>query len=99
MFLGVLLDHGKRTQNILKIKLPKQIGILCNAGPYLDQSALLCICYSYIHSYLNHANAVWCSTNGICLKNLLGKQINSIRVIFLKNKFAHTREFFKYNDI
>ena len=65
-FLGVLLDqhltwkeHIKFTEN----KIAKNIGILHKARPYLDKRALLCLYYSYIHSYQNYANTAWCSTN------------------------------------
>ena len=58
-FLGVLLDqhltwkeHIKLTEN----KIAKNIGILYKARPYLDKRALLCLCYSFIHSYLNYTN-------------------------------------------
>ena len=63
-FLGVLLDqhltwkgHIKLTEN----KIAENIGILYKARPYLDKRALLCLYYSYIHSYLNYANTVWCT--------------------------------------
>ena len=65
-FLGVLLDqhftwkeHTKLGEN----KIAKSIGILYKARPYLDKRALLCLYYSYIHSYPNYANTAWCSTN------------------------------------
>ena len=55
-FLGVLLDqhltwkeHIKLTEN----KTAKNIGILYKVRPYLDKRALLCLYYSYIHSYVN----------------------------------------------
>ena len=97
-FLGVLLDqhltwkeHIKLTEN----KIVKNIGIRYKAKPYLDKRALLCLCYSYIHSYLNYANAVSCSTNRTYLKKLQSQQKQAIRIIFHENKFAHTREHFK----
>ena len=65
-FLGVLLDqhltrkkHIKLTEN----KIAKNIDILYKARPYLDKKALLCLYYSYIHSYLNYTNTAWCRTN------------------------------------
>ena len=72
-FLGVLLDqhltwkeHIKLTEN----KIAKNIGILYKARPYLDKRGLLCLYYSYIHSYLHYANTAWCSTNRTYLKKL-----------------------------
>ena len=101
-FLGVLLDqhlmwkeHIKLTEN----KIAQNIGILYKAKPYLDKRSLLCLYYSYIHSYLNYANAVWCSTNRTYLKKLQSQQKHVIRIIFHENIFAHTREHFKENNI
>ena len=101
-FLGVLLDqhltwkeHIKLTEN----KIAKNIGILYKARPYLDKRALLCLYYSYIHSYLNYTNITWCSTNRIYLKKLQSQQKHAIRIIFHENKFAHTREHSKENNI
>ena len=72
-FLVGLLDqyltwkkHIKLTDN----KIAKSIGILYKARPYLDKRTLLCAYYSCIHSYLNHANTEWCSTNRAYLKKL-----------------------------
>ena len=101
-FLGVLLDqhltwkeHIKRTEN----KIAKNIGILYKARLYLDKRSLLCLYYSYIHSPLNYANTAWCSTNRTYLKKLQSHQKHAIRIIFHENKFAHTREHFKENNI
>ena len=99
--LGVLLDqhltlkeHVKLTEN----KIAKNIDTLHKARPYLDKRALLCLYYSHIHSFLNYANTAWCSTNRKYLKKLQSQQKHAIR-IFHENKFAHTREHFKENNI
>ena len=101
-FLWVLLDqhltwkeHIKLTEN----KIAKSIGVLYKARPYLDKRALLCLYYSCIHSYLNYANTAWCSTNRTYLKKLQSQQKHAIRIIFRQNKFVHTREHFKENNI
>ena len=60
---------------------------------------MLCLYYSYIHSYLNYANTAWCSTNRTYLKKLQSQQKHAIRIIFHKNKLAHTRKHFKENNI
>ena len=72
-FFGVLLDqhltwkeHIKLTEN----KITKNIGISYKARPYLDKRALLCLYYSYIHSYLNYATTAWSSTSRTYLKKL-----------------------------
>ena len=101
-FFGVLLDqhltwkeHIKLTEN----EIAKNIGMLYKSRPYLDKRALLCLYYSYIHSYLNYANTTWCSTNKTYLKKLQSQQKYAIRIIFHENKFAHTGEHFKENNI
>ena len=73
--------------------------MLYKSRPYLDKRSLLCLYYSYIHSYLNYANTTWCSTNKTYLKKLQSQQKYAIRIIFHENKFAHTREHFKENNI
>ena len=88
-------EYIKLTEN----KIAKNIGILYKARSYLGKKALLCLYYSYIHSYLNYANEAWCSTNRTYLKKLQSQQKDAIRVIFHENKFAHTRELFKENNI
>ena len=72
-FLGFLLDQHltwKEYINLTENKIAKNIGILYKARPYLDKKALLCLYYSYIHSYVNYANKGWCSTNRTYLKKL-----------------------------
>ena len=75
------------------------MGILYKARPYLDKRALLCLYYSHIHSYLNYVNKARCSTNRAFLKNFQSQKKLAIRIIFHENKFAHTREHFKENNI
>ena len=101
-FLGVLLDqhltlkeHIKLTEN----KIAKNIGILYKARPYLHKRGFLCLYSSFIHSYLNYANTGCCSTNKTYLKKLQSQQKHAIWSIFHENKFAHTRTYFKGNNI
>ena len=86
-FLGVLLDqhltwkeHIKLTEN----KIAKNIGILYKVRPYLDKRALLCLCYSYIHSYVNYANTAWCSTNRTYLKTFKVSKSTLLELSFTK---------------
>ena len=88
-------EHTKLTENIIG----KNIGILSKARPYLEKRCLLCLYHSYIHSYLNYANTRWCSTNRKYLTKLQCQHKHLIRIIFYKNKVAHTREYFKENNI
>ena len=87
--------HIKLTEN----KTAKNIHILCKARPYFDKRAFLCLYYSYIYSYLNYANTTWCTNNRTYLKTLPSQQNHAIRIIFHENKFAHTWEHFKGNNI
>ena len=75
------------------------IGILHKGIPYLDERALLCLCYSCIHSHLNYENTAWCSTNRTYLKKFQSQQKHTLRIIFHENKFVHIREPFKENNI
>ena len=75
------------------------MGISYKARPYLDKRALLCLYYSHIHSYLNYVNKARCSTNRTFLKNFQSQKKLAIRIVFYENKFAHTREHFKENNI
>ena len=101
-FLGVLLDQHLTWTEQIKLtenKIAKNIGILYKARSYLDKRASLCLYYSYPHSYINYANTAWCSTTRTYLKKLQSQQKHAIRIIFHENKFAHTREYFKENNI
>ena len=105
-FLGVLLDenlnwkeHIKYTEN----KIAKNLGLLYKAPPFLKRNTLLALYYSYIQTCMNYANIAWgqiqlgtCRTN---LKKLNSQQKHAIRIIFNKNKFAHTREIFKEQKV
>ena len=60
---------------------------------------MLWLCYSYIPSHLKYTKTAWCNTNRTYLKQLQSQQKHAIRIIFHENKFAHTREHFKENNI
>ena len=72
-FLGVLLDQHLTWEEHIKLtknKIPRNIGILYEARPYLDKRALLYLYSLYIHSYQNYANTACCTTNRTYLKQL-----------------------------
>ena len=87
----------KLTEN--KIAKNENIGTSYKAKFFLDKRAFLYLHYSDIHSYLNYANTARCSTNITYLKNLQSQQKHAIRMIFYENKFEHTQEHFKENNI
>ena len=93
-FLGVLLDenrnwkeHIKHTEN----KIAKKLGLLYKARSFLERNALRALYYSYIQTYINYANIALGNTCRTNLKKINSQQKHAIRIIFNKNKFAHTR--------
>ena len=96
-FLGVLLhehlswkEHVRYTEN----KVAKSIGLLNRGKPFLGKHSLLTLYYSYIHTYLNHANLSSASTNRTKLKKLLSQQKHAIRIVNNKTYFEHKKELF-----
>ena len=101
-FLGVLLDENLKRKEYIKYienKIAKNLGLLYKARPFLERNALLALYYSYIQTYINYANISWGSTCWTNLKKINSQQKHAIRIIFNKNKFAHTREIFKEQKI
>ena len=85
----------KYTEN----KTTKNLGLLYQARPFLERNALLALYYSYIQTYINYANKAWGSNCRTNLKKINNQEKHAIRIIFNKNKFAHTREIFKEQKI
>ena len=52
--------------------------------------------FSFIHSYLNYANIAWANTNKSNLISLYRHQKHAIRIIYDKDRFAHTKPLFKH---
>ena len=88
-------EHIKHIEN----KIAKNLGLLYKARPFLERNVLLALYYSYIQTYINYANIAWGSTCRTNLKRINSQQKYAIRIIFNKNKFAHTREIFKEQKI
>ena len=93
-FLGVMLDenvswryHIKTVEN----KLSKNIGLLCRAKQFLDETSLKTIYFSYIHSFLNYANIAWASTHFTKLKTINYKQKQAARIVFDEDRLCHSR--------
>ena len=51
-------EHLKYTEN----KIAKSIRLVYKAKPFLGKDSLLPLYFSYIHSYINHANLAWART-------------------------------------
>ena len=93
-FLGVLLNANitwERHICSVEKKLAKNIGLLYRAKWLLDESSLITICFSYIHSYLNYANLAWGSTYRTKLKTIHYHQKHASRIIFDQDKLTHSR--------
>ena len=92
-FLGVLFDDNlswKERIKYLENKIAKNIGLMYQAKPFLDQESLLALYYSYIHSYLNYANLASGSKYLTNLKKLRSQQKHAIRTVHSKTKSEHT---------
>ena len=61
-------------------KLSKNIGLLCRAKQFLDETSLKTIYFSYIHSLLNYANITWASTH-----------FTKLKTISYKDRLRHSR--------
>ena len=79
--------HIKTVEN----KLSKNIGLLCRAKQFLDETSLKTIYFSYIHSFLNYANIAWASTHFTKLKTINYKQKQAARIVFDENRLCHSR--------
>ena len=103
-FLGVLLDenlnwkkHIKYTEN--KIAKNLELLYLYKTKPFLERNALLALYYSYTQTYIDYTNIARGSTCRTNLKKNNSQQKHAIRIIFNKDKLAHTREIFKEQKI
>ena len=97
-FLGVILDENRSCKDHIKTiekKIAKNIGLLYLAKPYLDETSLKTLYFSYIHSYLNYANIAWASTRITKWKPILYKQKQAVRIVFNEGRLSHTKPWFK----
>ena len=87
-FLGVMLDENvswKSHMETFENKLSKNIGLLCRAKQFLDET------FSYIHSFLNYANIAWASTHFTKLKTISYKHKQAARILFDEDRLCHSR--------
>ena len=72
-FLGVILDEHltwEKHMQLVENKVSKNVGVLYKASKLINSKCLPSIYFSFIHSYINHANIAWASTNKTNLKKL-----------------------------
>lgn len=96
-FLGVVYDEmltWKPHIDCIKNKISKNIGILYRARPFLHDSAIKQLYFSFIHSYLSYGNIVWASVSRSVLTDLFRKQKHAVRIVFNKNRFHHSSPLF-----
>ena len=84
-------DHVKTIEK----KFAKNIGLLYREKPYLDETSLKIIYFSYIHSYLNYASIAWVSTRITKLKPLFYKQEQAVRIVYNEGCLSHSKLLFK----
>ena len=74
-FLGVILGkHSlKKHVQLIENKVSKNIGDLYNKSTLIYSKCLQSIYFSFIHTYINHANIAWASTDKRKLEKLLRK--------------------------
>ena len=102
-FPGVMLNENLDWQKHIrtiekkkqKAKKGKNIGLLYRANYLIKISSLRCICFGYIHSYLNYANIILGSTYQTKLKSIHLLQKRTIRIIFNEGKMTHSRPFLR----
>ena len=79
--------HIKTAEN----KLSKNIGFLCRAKQFLDETSLKTVYFSYIHSFLNYTNIAWARTHFTILKTINYKQKRAARIVFDEDQLCHSR--------
>ena len=67
--------------NTLENKLPKNLGLLYKAKPFLNTKAMKSPYFSFLHSHLTYGNIAWCSTSMTKLRNIFSKQKQAIKTI------------------
>ena len=93
-FLGVFIDEnftwGAQIDHVEK-KVSKQIGIICRARKYLNNTAMKCLYNAFVHPYLNYCNIVWASTNKSKLAHIHRLQKRAIRIVSYADRPQHSR--------
>ena len=83
----------------LENKISKSLGLLYKAKFLLSKKCLLNIYFSFIHCYLNYANAAWASNHSTHLKKINSQQKHAIRIINNEQKYTHARPLLRESKI
>ena len=65
------------------------------AKPFLDKDSLLSLYFSYIYSYINYASLAWASAHKANLKKIHSQQKHTLRIVYDKDRYYHTKELFR----
>ena len=98
-FLGIFIDENLTWKYPIEHvcnKVSKSIGMMYKSRNILSKRLMKQLYFSFIHSYLNYANIAWASTNKSNLISLYRHQKHAIRIIYDKDRFAHTKPLFKH---
>ena len=101
-FLGIFIDENLTWKYHIEHvcnKVSKSIGIMYKSRNLLSKRLMKQLYFSFIHSYLNYANIVWASNNKSNLISLYRHRKHAIRIIYDKDRFAHTKPLFKHAKI
>ena len=97
-FLGVFIDENLTWKYHIEHvcnKVSKSIGIIYKSRNILSKRLIKQLYFSFIHSYLNSANIAWAG-NQSNLISLHRHRKHAFRIIYDKDRFAHTKPLFKH---
>ena len=98
-FLGIFIDGNLTWKNHIEhvcTKVSKSIRIMYKSRNILSKRLMKQLYFSFIYSYLNYANITWASTNKSNLISIYRHQKHAVRIIYDKDRFAHTKPLFKH---
>ena len=93
-FLGILIDENltwKKQIDYVEKKVSKQIGIICRARKYLNNTAMKGLYNAFVHPYLSYCNIIWASTNKTKLLYIHRLQKRAVRIISYADRKQHSR--------
>ena len=96
-YLGVIIDaklNWISHTTYVKNKIANGIGVIRNARPLLNKSALTNLYHTFIYPYLIYCVEVWGSAKYVHLSPILLLQKKIIRLITFSERLAHTEPLF-----
>ena len=83
-------DHIHTNEN----KITKNIGLLYQGKPYLEDKCLKQIYFAYMHVYISYANIARASIHKTKLKKFQSKQKHALHITFNQSKTSPSEPFF-----